>query len=149
MLISYNWLQSYFETPLPSPDEVAQALTFHSSEIESAEKVGDDVVFDVKVLPDKSAWLLSHRGVAKELSVILRLPLKQDPLRGVPTSFPQADALQITLGTQTCDYYTATLLEGVEVGPSPDWLRCLLEAVGQKSINNVVDVTNYVMLSLG
>jgi phenylalanyl-tRNA synthetase beta chain len=149
MLISYNWLQTYFATPLPTPEEVAEKLTFHSSEIEGVEQVGDDTVFEVKVLPDKSAWMLSHRGVAKELSVILGSPLKNDPLRSSLEALPRLEELSVTLDADTCDYYAATLLEDVRVGPSPDWLRERLEAVGQNSINNVVDVTNYVMLSLG
>ncbi len=149
MLISYKWLQSYFDAPLPAPDVVAEALTFHSSEIEAIEQVHDDTIFDVKVLPDKSAWLLSHRGVAKELSVILGIPMLYDPFIRDCESFPTSEHMHVNLHTDTCDYYAATLLENVMVGPSPDWLRLKLEAVGQKSINNVVDVTNYVMLSLG
>lgn len=149
MLISYNWLQTYFDTPLPAPEAVADALTFHSSEIEGVETVGDDTIFDVKVLPDKSAWLLSHRGVAKELSVIFDIPLVRDPLAQELPELPVETNITVVLDTDTCDYYSATLIENIKVGPSPDWLRTKLEVVGQKSINNVVDVTNYVMLSLG
>jgi phenylalanyl-tRNA synthetase beta chain len=149
MKISYNWLQTYFEAPLPSPEMVAEALTFHSSEIEEVAQIGDDTVFDIKVLPDKSAWLLSHRGVAKELSVILDIPLADDPLRRELEDIPKDECIEVTITTPVCDYYSALLIEGVTVGPSPDWLQTRLEAVGQKSINTIVDITNYVMLSTG
>jgi len=149
MLISYDWLQTFFLTPLPRPDEVADALTFHSSEIESIETVGGDTVLEVKVLPDKSAWMLSHRGVAKELSAILNLPLSDDPLINYDAIQTIGDKVVVTLETSVCDCYCATLIEGVTVGPSPQWLKERLEAVGQKSINNIVDITNYVMLTTG
>jgi len=149
MLISYQWLQTFFDTPLPPPEVVAEALTFHSSEIEDIAKVGTDTIFDVKVLPDNAAWLLSHRGIAKEVSVILDMPLTSDPLRLSNEVLPVSDQIHVTLTSPVCDYYTATLIEGVTVGPSPDWLREQLEGLGQKSINNIVDITNYVMLATG
>ena len=64
MKISYNWLQSYFEDKLPSPEKLAERITFSFAEVESIEKVGDDTVFDIKVLPDRACYALSHRGVA-------------------------------------------------------------------------------------
>ena len=82
MKFSHNWLQTFFDDKLPEPDVISQKLTFHSSEVEEILTVGDDTVFDLKVLPDKSAWLLSHRGLARELAVILERPLSRDPLTG-------------------------------------------------------------------
>ncbi len=149
MKFSYNWLQTYFDTPLPPVAELAETITFHSSEIEELIPAADDTVLDVKVLPDKSAWLMSHRGMAKELSVILGLPLKSDPFAAAPVLPFVADKVRVTLDTPTCDYYGAALIRGVKVGPSPDWLRVRLEAIGQRSINNIVDATNYVMFGLG
>ncbi|MCU0678040.1 MAG: phenylalanine--tRNA ligase subunit beta [Candidatus Pacebacteria bacterium] len=149
MQFSYNWLQTFFDAPLPSPAEIEEQLTFHSSEVEEVVRVGDDTTFEVKVLPDKSAWLLSHRGLAKELSVIFDIPMKQDPLRGdidYGTALPD---VRIVLDTPVCDFYGAAVIEGVTVGPSPDWLRARLVAIGQRSINNIVDATNYVMFELG
>lgn len=149
MLVSYNWLQTFFATPLPSPEEIAEKLTFHSSEIEEVKVVGEDTVIDVKVLPDKSAWLLSHRGIAKELSVILNIPLQADSLKVDLEDIKNSSLISVSLNTSTCDFYSATLVSGVKVGPSPVWLKERLEAVGQKSINNIVDITNYVMLETG
>ncbi len=149
MKISRNWLQTFFDTPLPSAAELDELITFHSSEIEEVITVGEDSVLDVKVLPDKSAWLLSHRGVAKEVSVITGKPLKHDPFGTTPALEPVTPNLLVSLATPTCDFYSAALVTNVTVGPSPAWLVARLAAIGQRSINNVVDATNYVMFGLG
>ena len=146
MKVSLAWLQKYFDAPLPGADTVADALTFRVAEIEEAE--GDLV--DVKVLPDRAAYLLSHRGVAKEVSAALDIPLKRDPLREELPSYPETDRLSVSLDEEgKCARFMAALVTGVKVGSSPAWLKEALEAVGQRSINNVVDATNYVMLDIG
>ncbi len=149
MKFSYNWLQTYFDTPLPPVEVLAEMITFHSSEIEEIISMPGDTVLDVKVLPDKSAWLMSHRGMAKEISVMYGLPMKSDPFASAPILPNVADTVRVTLDTPTCDYYGAALIRGVKVGPTPDWLKARLEAIGQRSINNIVDATNYVMFGLG
>lgn len=146
MKVSLKWLQTYFDAPLPAAEKIADAFTFHAFEIE---EVKDDV-FEVKVLPNRAADCLSHRGIAKELSAILAVPLKNDPLREALPEFPRTDKLSITIeDPQKCPRYMGALVKGVQVGPSPTWLKEALEAVGQRSINNVVDATNYVMLNIG
>ncbi|HYF28946.1 MAG TPA: phenylalanine--tRNA ligase beta subunit-related protein, partial [Candidatus Paceibacterota bacterium] len=146
MKVSRKWLQNYFDAELPSAEELADALTFHAVEIEEIE--GD--LLDVKVLPDRAAYLLSHRGVALELSAILGIPLKADPLRTPLSHWPRADELSLSIDAEGKTLRKmGALVKGVKVGPSPDWLREALEAVGQRSINNVVDATNYVTLNMG
>ena len=146
MRVSVSWLQTFFEKPLPKTDVIVDALTFHVAEVEEIE--GDS--FEVKVLPDRAAYLLSHRGVAKELSAILNIPLKEDPLRKALEPFSKTDELSVTIeAPEKCSRYIGALVRGVKVGPSPDWLKTALESVGQRSINNIVDATNYVMLNLG
>jgi phenylalanyl-tRNA synthetase beta chain len=149
MKFSRNWVQTFFEATLPSVQELDEKITFHSAEVEEIVAVGDDSVIDVKVLPDKSAWLLSHRGLAKELSVILDIPLTSDPLAGAVPALATLPDVRVVLDTPVCDYYSAALISGVTVGPSPAWLVARLEAIGQRSINNIVDATNYVMFELG
>ena len=146
MKISRAWLQTLFERELPPSEKLADALTFHAFEIES---VVDDVL-DVKVTPNRGHDCLSHRGIAKELSAILEMPMREDSLR-LPVSLePKTDAVQVTIGEPTlCARYIAGYIRGVRVRPSPEWLRGFLESVGQRSINNVVDATNYVMFHLG
>ncbi len=149
MLFSRNWLQTFFEAPLPSAEVLDEKLTFHSSEIEEVMAVGEDKVFDIKVLPDKSAWLLSHRGIAKELAVMLDLEMVNDELASPVESLPETDTVTVATSTPTCDYYSVARISGVKVGESPAWLKTALEAIGQRSINNIVDATNYVMFHLG
>jgi phenylalanyl-tRNA synthetase beta chain len=149
MKVSYSWLQTFFTDPLPSVGELEEKLTFHSSEIEEVIEVDGETVIDVKVLPDKSAWLLSHRGVAKEVGTILGRTLSHDPLQVSPELTPATDKISLTLETGSCDYYSAALMTGVKVGPSPAWLQNRLKAIGQRPINNVVDTANYVMFEMG
>ena len=146
MKISRPWLQRFFETELPSASELADALTFHAFEIESVE----NDILDVKVTANRGHDCLCHRGIAKELAAILRLRMKSDPLREDVKLSPKTDALTVAIGDAAlCPRYIAGYIRGVRVAPSPEWLRKLLESVGQKSINNVVDATNFVMLDLG
>ena len=191
MKISRNWLQTYFPTPtlsgrdpdqsvgvdsLPSPEALSDALTFHAFEIDGIEEVpvgggtdtNTDFVLDVKVTPNRGHDCLSHMGIARELSAILKLPLKRDPLwaRGgfssdLPTRLLEPElgkleegsskkpAVSVSINTPLCKRYIAGYVRGVKVGPSPRWLRERLEALGQRSINNIVDATNYVMFDLG
>jgi phenylalanyl-tRNA synthetase beta chain len=145
MKISREWLQTHFEKELPSAEVLGDALTFHAFEIEGIE--GD--ILDVKVTPNRGHDCLSHIGIAKELSAILELPLKEDPLREDISLEPSTDTVLVSIDTPLCNRYIAGYIKDVKVGPSPDWLRKNLESLGQRSINNVVDATNYVMFNLG
>lgn len=145
MKVSRAWLQNYFATELPSVETIADALTFHAAEIEDVE--GE--VFEVNVLPDRAAYMLSHRGVAREVAASLDLPLGNDPLAQPLPEYPSTNELAIEVENEGVKRYVGALMRGVTVGPSPDWLRNALQAVGQRSINNIVDATNYVMLDLG
>lgn len=146
MKVSRKWLQTYFDKELPSAEAISDAFTFHAFEIDSIE--GD--LLDVKVLPNRAADCLSHRGIAKELSAISDIPIKEDPLRTSLPKFPDTDEVSVEIeDSKKCLRYMAGLVKGVKVGPSDIWLKEALESVGQRSINNVVDATNYVMLNIG
>ena len=149
MLISYNWLQDYLGDDLPQPEKLVDLLTFHAFEIDGVETIEDDVVFDIDVLPNRSSDCLSHYGIAQELAAILNRPLVCDPLATQPTiSDNQGIVVDVEDGDD-CPRFTAQLLSGISVKPSPDWLQKRLRAMGQRPINNIVDVTNYVMYGLG
>ena len=150
MIVSYKWLQRYFDTVLPVPEELAEKLTFGAFEIEGIEKKGDDTMIDVKVLPDRACYALSHRGIAKEISTLFGLEMR-DPLRAsYPELMPKTKEISINNEDDKCTpYYAAALIKGVKIAPSPVWLKEHLESVGQKSINNIVDATNFVMLDIG
>lgn len=146
MKISRHWLQKYFKQPLPAADALADAYTFHAFEIDDMQ--GD--MLDVKVLPNRAASCLSHRGLAKELSAVLGIPLTVDPLCEPLAIVPPSRSLQVSIeDPKRCLRYMGAVVRGVKIGPSPAWLKDALEAVGQRSINNVVDATNYVMLDIG
>lgn len=150
MKISKNWLQTFFEKPLPSPEVIAEKITFGAFEIESVDVVGEDTVIDVKILPNRAHDCLSHRGIARELSALLSLPLTRDPL-ACPILLADAQH-KILLSVDDVvanPVHTLALITGVKVGPSPQWLASRLETLGQRSINNIVDATNYVMLDMG
>ncbi|MAZ67554.1 hypothetical protein CL652_02155 [bacterium] len=150
MKVSYEWLQTFFEEgALPNADDLAQTLIFHAYEVEGVEEVNGDQVIDVDVLPNRSSDSLSHRGIAREISTLLNIPLKGDPLRTHVELIPTTDSVRVSLGSGSCSRYVAAHITGVTVEPSPDWLRKRIEAIGQKPINNVVDATNYILFGLG
>jgi phenylalanyl-tRNA synthetase beta chain len=147
MKVSRDWLQEYFENPLPDVEDIANVLTFHAFEIE--EVISSDVL-DVNVLPDRAADCLSHRGIAREIGAVLDIAVFGDSLKQEIEPMTDSAELEVSIDSDAkCLRYVGAVVHGVKVGPSPDWLREALESVGQRSINNVVDATNYVMLNIG
>ena len=149
MLVSYNWLKDYLGEDLPPVNEVVDLLTTHSFEVESAEEVGGDTLIDIKVLPDRAGDCLSHRGIARELATLINKPLRFDPLK-TSEVLPISDRFKISIDDQVaCSRFVLAKIDNIKVGPSPDWLVKRLSVIGQKSINNIVDATNYVMYAVG
>jgi phenylalanyl-tRNA synthetase beta chain len=150
MLVSYNWLQEeYFDDKLPDPKDLVDLLTMRAFEVESVEKKGDDYLIDIDVLPNRMHDCLSHRGIARELGVILNLQVKSKKL----TEFVQDEALEKVSvrikDEKKCRRYIGRPVFGVNIAESPAWLKERLESIGQRSINNVVDLTNYSMWNTG
>lgn len=145
MKYSYQWLQLHIEQPLPPAIELEQAIIFHAFEVEEMIAVGDDTVMEIKVLPDRAGDCLSHFGMAREIAGLLGLTLKTTvfPLPQTETHFP------VAVESPLCDRYMAIAINNVTVKPAPDWLRAKLEAIGQKSINNIVDATNFTLFDTG
>ena len=109
----------------------------------------DDTVLEVNVTPNRGD-ALSHLGVAREAATVLGVPLQRKLRVPAESGAPVSDAIRIEIADPAgCRRFTARVLEGVRIGPSPAWLRRRLEHCGVRSISNVVDVTNYVMLELG
>lgn len=105
-------------------------------------------VFELEITPNRPDCL-SHLGVARELAALAKKPLKGIALHGVSTTPVKAAADEITLSSETCPYYTARLIRGVTVSESPSWLKVKLESIGLRPINNIVDITNYVLMETG
>jgi phenylalanyl-tRNA synthetase beta chain len=150
MKISKKWLDKFFDAPLPDAQALSDALTFHAFEIDGIEKHGDDDILDVKVTPNRGHDCLSHRGIAKELSAILNLPLKQSSLASSFDISKKTEAVTVKIDDlKLCQRYIAAYIKGVKIAPSPQWLQDLLLSVGQRPINNVVDATNAKMFNIG
>lgn len=108
----------------------------------------DDVVFVLKVTANR-ADCLSHYGLAREIACLLSRPLKEVNRDFVAAAISSKDIGLEVKTAELCPRYTGRFMKNVKVGPSPDWLSKRLESVGMKPINNVVDVTNFVMMDLG
>jgi len=146
MKVSYNWLQNYFEEKLPEPEKISEGIIFHSFEIEEIEKIENDVVFDIKILPDRAHDCLSHWGIAKEISAIFDLKIKDKKYKIFE---PKPTELEIKIEDEKCLRYMGRIVKNVKVSESPAWLKEKLNALGQKSINNIVDAANFIMFDLG
>lgn len=151
MNVSYNWIKTFFDKPLPQPKELAEILTMHSFENESLEKKGQDYILGIDVLPDRAGDCLSHIGIAKECAAILdkkilipKINLKEN--KKLKTKDFVSVEVKDKIG---CKRYIARVLTNVKITESPKWIKERLIACGLNPINNVVDITNYVMLEMG
>ncbi len=108
----------------------------------------DDVTFEVNVTPNR-ADCLSHLGLAREVSTLFGRPLKGKEI-SKSSKFENKKSISIDLkNSELCPRYMGQMVFGVKVGPSPEWLTKKLESVGMNSINNIVDITNYIMMDSG
>ncbi len=148
MKFTYNWLKDFVNIKI-APEALAQKLTMAGLEVTSVERKGSDFVFEAEVTSNRPDWL-SILGIAREVAAIsgakLKIPVSKSKIKpGV-----KSGALKVTVADKKdCPLYTAKIIKGIGVGPSPDWLRQRLEAVGCQSINNIVDITNYIMFQYG
>ena len=148
MKILYNWLKEFVEIPLPA-QELAGRLSLAGVAIDAVTDSPAGPVLDAEITTNRPD-LLGHLGVAREAAAILRAPVRiPEPQMKEPADRADAVARVEITSPDLCGRFTARVLRGAKVAPSPDWLRQRLEALGQTSINNVVDATNYVMLELG
>ncbi len=147
MKVSYKWLQDYIEEPLPAVEKVVDSLTMHAFEVEGVEKKGEDSILDVKVLPNRSHDCLSHYGIAGEIASILELTRK--PLLQKVKLDKTEKLAKVSISTKSCDRGVAVYITDLQVAESPSFIKERLQAVGQKPINNIVDITNYLMYSFG
>lgn len=148
MKISHQWLQTYFKEPLPSAEKLAELITFHAFEVEGIERVSDDSVIDISILPNRAHDCLSYEGMAREIGVLAGLEIRPRELKDIPEG--DTRGLEISVeDSALCPRYMGRVVEGVQIGPSPEWLKTRLAAIGQRSINNVVDIMNFVMFETG
>ncbi|MEO1279019.1 MAG: phenylalanine--tRNA ligase subunit beta, partial [Planctomycetota bacterium] len=158
---SLRWLASLLDrgaggenadSPLTA-DEVDTALTAAGFPLDGIEPKGDDALLDVEVTSNRGDCL-SHLGLAREIAALTGRMLQPRAIDEVPRGPSVADHLTLVNECSAgdhpaCPTFTAHVIVGAKIGPSPDWLRSLLESVGQRSINNAVDVTNWLNLEMG
>lgn len=145
MLVSWDWLQQYVRLDMSVAD-LTDRLTMSGLNLEEHQPVGDDTVIDLEVTSNRPDCL-GHLGVAREVAALydrpLQLPAANPRTSATPLSAHAAVAVECP---DLCPQYRARLIRGVRVAPSPDWMQRRLQALGVATINNVVDITNYVLL---
>ena len=149
MKIVYNWLKDFVDVKA-TPDELASHLALSGTNIGGIENGPHGAVIDAEVSSNRPDCL-GHYGIAREVSAIYKLALKSvTPKPKESTAAKAADAARVEIQSpELCGRFTARIIRGAKIQPSPQWLKDRLEGSGVASINNVVDATNYVMLELG
>jgi phenylalanyl-tRNA synthetase beta chain len=157
MLIQLDWLKKYVEFDVPT-EELAEILSMGGLEIEALEWVElpdgtKTQVMEVNVTPNRG-YCLSYRGMAREVAALLGKTCQwDDPEKELEQSWgptPVEQKLSVENQEETlCPRYAGMVIENVNPGPSPKWLTDRLLSVGLRPINNIVDVTNFVMLEYG
>jgi phenylalanyl-tRNA synthetase beta chain len=148
MKISLDWLREYVDVDLPLK-ELIDRMTMAGLVVEKTEEKRGDVVLDVETYANRPDTL-GHMGMAREIAALLGKPLKEKswPLVEIPTRTTDLIGVQIQ-DEDLCPRYCGLVVRGVTVGPSPDWLRARIEAMGLNSINAIVDISNYVLFATG
>jgi phenylalanyl-tRNA synthetase beta chain len=148
MKISMEWLREYVDVH-ESPEKLQGDLSMAGLLVESVADCNGTTVLEVEVTSNRPDCL-SHIGVAREVAALYRRPLKTPTVRRslhipeekIPYSVEIKDP-------DLCPRYTGLVVDGLRVEPSPDWLGLRLEAAGMRPVNNIVDITNYVLLEMG
>jgi len=149
MKIVYNWLKDFVDVTA-TPQELASRLALSGTNVASVEAQPLEGVIDAEITSNRPDCL-GVLGIAREIAAICKLNLKKITPKPAESSAAKAsDAVAVKIeAPELCGRFTARVIRGVKIQPSPAWLRERLEAAGVASINNVVDATNYVMMELG
>lgn len=151
MEFSCDWLAQYVDLPA-LPQELAGRLTAAGLAVEgisAGAAHGDDTVLDIDVTTNRPDCM-NHFGLAREIAVLYGTPLRRPPASPAEGAEKNADAARVTIDDfEGCPRFTGRVVRGVQIGPSPEWLRRRLESIGLRPINNVVDVTNFILWELG
>ena len=148
MDISYNWLRELADVSL-APRELAERLTMAGLAVDAVKESGDDFVLEFDLTSNRPDCL-SHLGIAREAAALTGAAVK---LPDLATSNVGGRAAAFTAveieDADWCPRYAARVVRGVKIAPSPEWLVKRLQAIGQRPINNVADITNFVMHEMG
>src|SRR5512145_2210632 len=148
MKIIYNWLKELVDIDLP-PRDLAAKLTMAGLAVDAVDLYGDESVLEFDLTSNRPDCL-SHLGIARETAAVLGKTAPAPEAKVIEARMKTSDVTSVEiLAPALCPRYTARVIKGVKIGPSPDWLVKRIESVGQRSVNNVADITNYVMLEMG
>jgi phenylalanyl-tRNA synthetase beta chain len=144
----YNWLKEFADLTLP-PEELRARLSMAGIAVEGLTQTPAGPLLDADLTINRPDCL-GHHGLAREAATLERKRVRPVEVKLNEAADTAAKATRVEIESpELCGRYTARVIRGVKIGPSPAKLRQRLEALGQDSINNVVDATNYVMLELG
>ncbi len=148
MKISVEWLKEYVDLP-ESPARLKEDLTMAGLVVESVSGEGGDAVLELEITSNRPDCL-NHTGVAREIAALYGRPMRMPPVRKRLRLPKDRIPFEVEiLDADLCPRYVGLVLDGIRVAPSPDWMQRRLEAAGMRPVNNIVDITNYVLLELG
>jgi len=148
MLVSWNWLKQYVTLDMPH-SELESRLMMAGLNHESTTEVDGDLAIDLEVTSNRPDCL-GHIGVAREIAVLWRRPLTVPEAKPEEKGPPVDKLVQVRIDCpELCLRYTARVIRGVKIGPSPSWMVRRLRTIGVAPINNVVDISNYVLMECG
>lgn len=148
MKVLLSWLSDYVETGL-SAEKIAEILSDLGLPNEGIEHLNNDAVIDLEITSNRGDCL-GYIGVARELAAATGKELKMPAVELAESGKDVNKICSVQIDEpELCGRYTARVIEDVTVGPSPEWMKSRLEALGMRSVNNVVDATNYAMMETG
>ncbi len=144
MKVTYNWLKLYVDIDI-DPRKLGNDMLDRGIPVEIMTESDDDFIYEIEIPANRSDWL-GVIGIAREVAAIYSLELKIPTVKEI---IGKSTDLRIELKTSKCPFYTGRVIRNIEIKESPEWMRKLLENVGIRSINNIVDITNFVMMETG
>ncbi len=148
MRILLSWLREFVEIR-ESPQELADALTMAGMAVDAVASEDGETVFEFDITSNRPD-AMNHFGMAREVAAIYRRRLRKPPASFAESGPPASAAASVEIqDPDSCARYVGRVFTGIEVAPSPAWMRRRLELCGIRSINNLADLTNYVLLELG
>ncbi len=144
MRLPLEWLEDYIEVDIPV-EELAHRLTMAGIAVENIEKVDNDTILELDLTPNRGDCL-GIINIAREVAALTGKPLDIPRTKLDEIDEKVEDFVKITVESNLCKRYSARVMKNVRVEPSPAWMQERLTKAGIRPINNIVDVTNYVML---
>jgi len=150
MKVNYNWLSEWVDIDL-EPHDLADMLDHLGIEVEDIKTTGDDAIFTLEITPNRPD-LLNVQGIAREIAAKTDKKLKKVIDYSIPEGEKKNKKFELTVTIEykdACLRYVASIIDEIEIRPSPSLISERLEKCGVRSINNVIDIANYVLLEIG